>query len=77
MHDAISAEKLGIPTAAIMTDRFVLTIRAMARSLGLPDYPVVAIPHPLSHNTEDELNAKAEEAVRQCIGVLMSAARAQ
>jgi hypothetical protein len=49
----------------------------MARSLGLPDYPVVAIPHPLSHNTEDELNAKAEEAVRQCIGVLKSAARAQ
>ena len=77
MHDAISAEKLGIPTAAIMTDRFVLTIRAMARSLGLPDYPVVAIPHPLSHNTEDELNAKAEKAVRQCIGVLKSAARAR
>ena len=60
-----------------MTDRFVLTVRAMSRSLGLPDYPVVAIPHPLSDNTEDELNAKAEEAVRQCIGVLQSAARAR
>lgn len=60
-----------------MTDRFVLVARVMARSLGLPDYPVVAIPHPLSYNTEDELDAKAEEAVRQCIGVLQSAARTQ
>jgi hypothetical protein len=55
-----------------MTDRFVRTARVMAGALGLPDYPCVAIPHPISNNTEAELDAKAEEAARECIALLQS-----
>ena len=40
MHDAISAERLGIPAAAVITDRFEATARAMAGASGLP---VVAV----------------------------------
>jgi hypothetical protein len=60
-----------------MTDHFVRMARVMADALGLPDYPCVAVPHPLSHNTEEELDAKADAAARQCIALLQSPDRAR
>jgi hypothetical protein len=60
-----------------MTDPFVRMAQAMARTLGLPDYPFAVIPHPLSNNTEEEIQAKGEEAVRQCIALLQSPDRAR
>ena len=49
----------------------------MANTLGLPDYPCVVIPHPLSHNTEEELDVKADEAARQCVALLQNPERAR
>lgn len=49
----------------------------MADVLGLPDYPFVTIPQPLSNNTEEEVDAKAEAAARQCIALLKSPQRLQ
>jgi hypothetical protein len=77
VHDAISAEKLGIPAAGVITDRFAPTARAMANFLGLADYPVVSISHPISNNTEQEVRAKAEEVVLQAIHILQSPLRAR
>jgi hypothetical protein len=72
LHDAISAEKAGIPATAIITDRFRETAQVMARVSGMPDYPFVVIPHPISNNTEAILRAKAEDAVRQCLTILLN-----
>lgn len=41
----------------------------MAQISGMPDYPFVVIPHPISNNSEVVLRAKAEEAVRQCLAI--------
>ena len=71
MHDAIAAGKLGIPAAAIITDRFVQTARAMAELSGMPGYPFAVIAHPISNDDDVVLRAKAEEAVRQCLSMLM------
>lgn len=60
-----------------MTDQFIPTARAMAEFLGLPGYPFVVIPHPLSDNTDDEIRAKAEEVARQAAAVLRHPARAR
>ena len=54
-----------------MTDHFLPTARAMARSLGLPDYPVACIAHPISNNTEVELHQKADELVTQVQALLL------
>lgn len=75
MHDAISAEKLGIPAVAVITDRFLPTARVMASFAGLKDYPVACIAHPISHNTEAEVRAKAEEVVAQALTILQSPPR--
>ena len=54
-----------------MTNAFAATARAMARSLGMPDYPFAVIPHPISSDGADALRAKAAEALRQCEAILV------
>ena len=77
MHDAISAEKLGIPAVAVMTDRFLPTARAMAAFNGLKDYPVAVVGHPISHNTEAEVRAKADAIIEQALTILQSPLRSR
>jgi hypothetical protein len=70
MHDAMLIEKTGIAATAIITDRFVLTVQAMAQASGRPDLPFAVIPHPISHNDDAELRVKAASAVQQCVAIL-------
>jgi hypothetical protein len=71
LHDAIVAEKTGIPATAIITDRFVQTAQAMAQVSGMPEFPFAVIPHPISNNNTAVLRAKAEDAVQQCVAILL------
>ena len=75
MHDAISAEKLGIPTVGVITQRFLPTARVMSEFLGLKDYPVACIAHPISNNTDAQLRAKAEEILEQALALWASPLR--
>jgi hypothetical protein len=76
MHDAMLIEQTGIVATAIITDQFVLTVQAMAQASGRPDLPFAVIPHPISHNTEAALRAKAASAVQQCVAILTQPSRA-
>jgi len=64
MHDAIAAERRGIPAVAVMTDRFEQTARAVTELNGLPDYPYV-----------EELRAKAEAVIARVVSLLTERAR--
>jgi hypothetical protein len=70
MHDAILIENTGIAATAIVTDRFVPTAQAMAQMSGMPGFPFAVIPHPISHNNDAELRAKAASAMQQCVAIL-------
>ena len=74
MHDAISLERLGVPSACVLTDGFVPTGRVMAEFAGLPGYPLVVIDHPIADNTDAQLRAKAEQIVQQSVEVLLAGA---
>ena len=74
MHDAILLERLGVPSACIITDGFLPTGRVMADFAGLPGYPMVVIQHPIADNTDQQLGAKAEQIVQQSVEVLLSGA---
>lgn len=63
-----------MPAAAIMTDKFAPTARAMAELNGLSGYPFAVIAHPIANNDDAVLRAKAAEAVRQCIAILIERA---
>ena len=45
-------EKLGIPTASIITHVFKNTANAMTRMMGVPDFDYIVAEHPLSNLTE-------------------------
>ncbi|MDA1369488.1 MAG: hypothetical protein O2971_01835 [Proteobacteria bacterium] len=63
MHDAIIAERLGIPALAVMTTKFVTAADLMAKVLGLSGYKYCTIAHPISSATTDELRQRAETVI--------------
>jgi hypothetical protein len=54
-------ERLGIPTASIITDVFLNTATAMTRMMGVPDYEFVVAQHPLSSLTDQECKERAAQ----------------
>ncbi len=71
MHDGISFEQLGKPALVICTHPFEQTGRNIARALGLAEYPFAMVDHPIGSRTLPELRARAEEAYRQGIAILV------
>jgi hypothetical protein len=72
VHDGIHLDRAGIPAATICTDHFVATAQATATVWGVPDYPVIYMPHPLSTLADDALQAQAQRVAKQAVGVLLT-----
>ena len=60
VHDAVRLEQHGIPTAVVGTEPFLDEALEQARLLGMPDYRIVTIPHPVQLSTTEELLARAD-----------------
>jgi hypothetical protein len=71
LHDAVTAERLGVPAIAVMTTRFVSAAELMARVLGMPGYNFVTITHPVSSATDDDLRAKAAATIAEVRRLLL------
>ncbi len=56
-----------------MTARFVSAARMMCRVLGVPDYKFVAIGHPISSATDDQLADYARTTLEQARALLLNA----
>jgi hypothetical protein len=69
--DGILLEKAGVPSAAIVTDPFEVTGRAMAEQWGLPYYTFLLMPHPTANLTEPELGQRAEAIVPEVVKLLL------
>jgi hypothetical protein len=69
--DGILFEKVGIPSASIVTDVFEETGRAMARSWGVPEYRFLAMPHPIANLTEAQLDQRAREIAAEVVKLLL------
>ena len=64
-------EKLGIPTATIVTDVFNNTGRAMAKMMGVPDFTYGVTRHPLSSLIHEEIKERARELAPQVKQILL------
>ena len=71
MLDGIVFEKVGIPAASIVTDVFEGTGRAMAVAWGLPNYKVLALPHPIANLTDAQLEQRAREIAPEIVKLLL------
>jgi hypothetical protein len=52
-------EQQGIPAATIITDVFVGTAQAYTRLMGVPDFPYLVCPHPITSVGPADLQARA------------------
>ena len=71
MLDGILFEKIGVPSASIVTDVFEKTGRAMAEQWGVPTYKFLVMPHPIANLTETQLEQRAREIATQVAKLLL------
>jgi hypothetical protein len=70
VHDVVRLEQRGIPTAAVGTLPFLDEALEQARLLGMPDYRMVLIPHPVQLLTDEELRRRADAAFDEIVARL-------
>jgi hypothetical protein len=75
VHDAARLEARGIPTAVVGTEPFLDEALEQSRLLGMPNYPVALVAHPVQLLTEDELEALADGVFPRVERLLTDAGR--
>ncbi len=68
----MTLEQQGIPCATIITDVFIRTAIAYTRLLGVPDFPYLVCPHPITSVSPADLEARAELLAPQVRRLLLS-----
>ena len=71
IRDSIALEKLGIPTAAIITTEFAKETELTVQALGMPNFTPVVIDHPISSITPDEIDRRVCQIEEQAEKIWM------
>jgi hypothetical protein len=66
----VELERRGLPTAAVATEPFVDEALEQARLLGMPDYRLVYVPHPVQLLSGEELRRYADRAFEEIVARL-------
>jgi len=66
----VELERRGLPTAGVATEPFVDEALEQARVLGMPDYRMVYVPHPVQLLTAAELDQRADAVIPAVITAL-------
>jgi hypothetical protein len=66
----VELERLGLPTAGVATEPFVDEALEQARLLGMPDYRLVYVPHPVQLLSAEELCGYADRAFEEIVARL-------
>jgi hypothetical protein len=70
VHDSIDIERLGVPVATVNSIEFVALGKFEAGSLGMPDLPIVVLPHPVGSLAESKVREYARAAFEDVVAVL-------
>jgi hypothetical protein len=68
--DAITLEKLGIPTVPIITDVFHGAASEMAKLWGVPGFRFVSMPHPLANLSAETVAERADALTEKVLALL-------
>ena len=60
-------EKSGKPTVTVCSNRFEVLAKATAAGLGMPNLPLVVVPHPIGGISAEEVIAKADSILDKVI----------
>ncbi|EQA98403.1 hypothetical protein L485_17125 [Sphingobium baderi LL03] len=70
VHDGVTLEKRGVPTATVNSDAFVVLGQQEAVALGVPGLPIVTVPHPMGDVSAEEVERRAAAMAAQVVHVL-------
>jgi hypothetical protein len=70
LHDAIQFERLGIPATLLITEPFQGLAARFGATLGVPTYPTLIVPHPVSTKSPEQLEVLADRVVTAAISRL-------
>lgn len=65
IRDAVALERIGVPSAAIITTEFVHETELTRQAIGMPGLTPVVIDHPVSSITAEEVAARVAQIVDQ------------
>jgi hypothetical protein len=68
----VELERRGLPTAGVATEPFVDEALEQARVLGMPDYRMVYVPHPVQLLTLEQLHGYADHAFEAIVQRLIT-----
>ena len=68
----MTLEQQGIPTATIITSVFLNTAHAYTQLLGMPDFPYLVCPHPITNVAGPALEARARDLAPQVVQLLLA-----
>lgn len=71
MLDSIALEKRGVPTVLVVTEVFEHAARAQAIQAGMPDLPILVVPHRIGWQTEAALEEMTEELLPRVVKSLL------
>ena len=66
----VELERRGLATAAVATEPFVDEALEQARLLGMPDYRMIYVPHPVQLLSAEELRGYADRAFEEIVARL-------
>lgn len=72
MLDAVALEERGVPTVTFVTEPFVAAARAVAAARGMPDLPLVVIPHDYLLEDDHEMHARLRSVLPAVIDAIRS-----
>jgi hypothetical protein len=67
VRDAVNIARSGVPAVALVSEKFLVLARSVARSVGLPDIPRAGLPHPVSGTGAARIQEIADTIVDQII----------
>lgn len=65
VRDGIALERLGVPSAVIITTEFLRETQLTRRAIGMPDLQPVVISHPVSSITDAEVKERVAQIFEQ------------
>ena len=69
MHDGVSLEARGRPTAVVVTGEFLHEAEVQRAALGMDALVPVVIRHPLSTLTAEEIEGRAADVATQAVRI--------
>ena len=74
--DAVTLEKAGIPTVALISRSFCPLGQIVGRGVGHQGLPIVMLPHPIGEADESRIAQKGSDAAAECVRLLTTQAEA-